>query len=125
MDSLPLSISHTLRFPPSQMTFWTKYIQIDTTNEDQIAFDMYTFLQEFFQLYPKYNKLPFFLLGESVCINPLFSSISCFFIYIQTDLFVSSYYIIDLLVLQYAGHYVPAVAFAITQGECSISTAFA
>jgi len=36
-----------------------------TTNEDQIAQDLYMFLQEFFQLYPQYSKLDFFVLGES------------------------------------------------------------
>jgi len=53
-----------------------------TTNEDQIAFDMYTFLEEFLQMYPQYAKLPFFITGES-----------------------------------YAGHYIPALAFAIVDGN--------
>jgi len=34
-------------------------------NEDQVAQDLYMFLQEFFQLFPKYAKLDFFVLGES------------------------------------------------------------
>ncbi len=82
MNSLRLSFyfSHLAILSFSNDILNSISIQIDTTNEDQIAFDMYTFLQEFFQLYPKYNKLPFFLLGESVCINPFFSSISLHFI---------------------------------------------
>jgi len=35
------------------------------TNEDQIAQDMYMFIQEFFQLYPQYAMLDFYLMGES------------------------------------------------------------
>jgi carboxypeptidase C (cathepsin A) len=35
------------------------------TNEDQIAEDMYTFLENFFVQYPQYSKLPLFITGES------------------------------------------------------------
>jgi carboxypeptidase C (cathepsin A) len=35
------------------------------SNETEVAQDMYVFLQEFFQLYPKYQPLDFYLFGES------------------------------------------------------------
>jgi len=35
------------------------------TNEDEIAQDMYTFMQQFLLLFPQYAKLPFFVTGES------------------------------------------------------------
>jgi len=34
-------------------------------NEDQIARDMYEFMQNFFKQYPQYSKLPFYITGES------------------------------------------------------------
>jgi len=35
------------------------------TSEDQIAQDMYMFIQEFYQMYPQYSQLKLFILGES------------------------------------------------------------
>ena len=35
------------------------------TNELEVAEGIYTFLQRFFQLYPQYQSLPFFIFGES------------------------------------------------------------
>jgi len=35
------------------------------TNEQQMAQDMYVFLQGFYQLYPQYKNLPFYITGES------------------------------------------------------------
>jgi len=35
------------------------------TSEDQVSNDMYTFLQKWFDRYPQYAKLPFFIMGES------------------------------------------------------------
>jgi carboxypeptidase C (cathepsin A) len=52
------------------------------TDEDEVAQDLYVFLQTFYQLYPQYAQLPFFITGES-----------------------------------YAGHYIPAFAYRIYQGN--------
>ncbi len=35
-------------------------------NEDQVAQDLYVFLQAFFKMYPKYSNLNFYVTGESV-----------------------------------------------------------
>jgi len=65
----------------------TGYSYADSTfdyvvDEDQIAQDMYIFLEEFFKLFPQYLDLDFYLIGES-----------------------------------YAGHYVPAIAYRVQQGN--------
>jgi len=61
---------------------YADYVLDYVVDEDQIAQDMYVFLEEFFQLYPQYQPLDFYLLGES-----------------------------------YAGHYVPAIAYRVQQGN--------
>eukprot|EP01064_Diplonema_japonicum_P030112 TRINITY_DN502_c0_g1_i1.p1 TRINITY_DN502_c0_g1~~TRINITY_DN502_c0_g1_i1.p1 ORF type:complete len:438 (+),score=154.35 TRINITY_DN502_c0_g1_i1:49-1362(+) len=35
------------------------------TNEDQVATDMFDFLQQFFKAHPQYQRLPFYVFGES------------------------------------------------------------
>jgi len=59
------------------------------TNENQVAQEMYMFIQEFYQLYPKYSKLPLYIIGES-----------------------------------YGGHYVPAISYAVMQGNANNSGPF-
>jgi len=44
---------------------YADYTQDYVTNEDQVGQDMYVFLQEFFQLFPQYAPLEFYILGES------------------------------------------------------------
>jgi serine carboxypeptidase-like clade 4 len=45
----------------SYADYWDDYV----TNEDQIAQDLYMFLQEFFRIYPQYHHLDFYVMGES------------------------------------------------------------
>jgi carboxypeptidase C (cathepsin A) len=37
------------------------------TTEEVIAQDLYVFMQNFFLLFPQYSRLPFYIMGESVC----------------------------------------------------------
>jgi len=44
---------------------YADYTRDYVTDEDQVAQDMFVFMQEFFQLFPQYAKLDFYILGES------------------------------------------------------------
>jgi len=44
---------------------YADYIDDYVVDEDQVAQDMFTFMQNFFKLYPQYADLPFFITGES------------------------------------------------------------
>eukprot|EP01119_Soliformovum_irregulare_P019398 TRINITY_DN612_c0_g1_i1.p1 TRINITY_DN612_c0_g1~~TRINITY_DN612_c0_g1_i1.p1 ORF type:complete len:443 (-),score=117.82 TRINITY_DN612_c0_g1_i1:41-1369(-) len=44
---------------------YADYSRDYVTNEDEIAQDLYVFLQEFYYKFPQYSKLDFYILGES------------------------------------------------------------
>lgn len=75
------------------------------TNERQIATELWEFLQQFYQLYPKYASLDLYIFGESY--GKACATYSSYVPYYTTNLSIV------------AGHYVPATGQVIVESNAT------